>query len=195
MNIGVVNMTGTREGIKYIIEALTDLEYIPIIFDYTTEEDIFNIISMSNIKNWIFSGSPHMVIDTNVPIVPLEIFNLSDKKFMLICYSMESVLYQLGFPVKKRFENKKEKFILTIDMKKVNNINKTNIFTGLSNKLIMRRNHHYYIPSNIIDNNMELVSSYRKESMLIFYRNSILVQFHPERTPDGYKIIKNWIIN
>jgi GMP synthase-like glutamine amidotransferase len=195
MNIGVVNMTGNKNGIKYIIEALSNLEYTPNIYDYTTEEEIFNIINTSNINNWIFSGSPHMVIDTNVPIVPLEIFNLSDKKFMLICYSMESVLYQLGFPVKKRFENKKEKFILTIDMKKVNDINKTNIFTGLSNKLIMRRNHHYYIPSNIIDNNMKLVSSYRKESMMIFYRNSILVQFHPERTPDGYKIIKNWIIN
>ena len=196
MNIGIINMYGLNNGMNYIIQSLNDLEYCPIIYDYSSEIQIFDIINSSDIKFWIFSGSPCMVVDVNSPIVPMNILNLDNKKFMLICYSMESVLYQLGLPVKKRYENKDENFNLTIDINKIKEINKTNIFLGLTNKLKVRRNHYYYIPSNLIKNDdLKLVSSYRKESMIIFYKNSLLVQFHPERTSDGYKLIKNWIMN
>jgi imidazoleglycerol phosphate synthase glutamine amidotransferase subunit HisH len=37
------------------------------------------------------------------------------------------------------------------------------------------------------------VASYEGESMILLYRNSILVQYHPERTKDGLKLIDNWI--
>jgi GMP synthase-like glutamine amidotransferase len=212
MNIGIVNMTGFPEGTKYIIKCITKLGYIPNNIEYTTEDDIFKKIALSKIKHWIFSGSPHMVVDTTSPIVSLNILNLTDKKFMLICYSMESVLYQLGFPVIKRYKNKKEKFRLKLDVKKIEEINKTNILYNLQKKpglkrqrkrlfrLRLKRNHHYYIPSDQEDvsfkkhPNLHLVSSYRNESMMIFYKNSILVQFHPERTSDGYKLINNWIM-
>lgn len=203
-------MTGFPEGIKYIIKCIKKLGYTPYIVDYTTSDKIFEEIIKSNIKHWIFSGSPHMVIDSTSPIVPLNILNLKDKKFMLICYSMESILYQLDFPVIKRYENKKEKFRLKLDVKKIEKIKKINILYNLRIKpglrrgriqfyrLRLKRNHHYYIPSNVIDYkkypNMHLVSSYRKESMMIFYNNTIMVQFHPERTLDGYILINNWIL-
>jgi len=29
--------------------------------------------------------------------------------------------------------------------------------------------------------------------MIIFHKNSVLLQIHPERTKDGYKLIDNWI--
>ena len=188
MNIGIINMTGFEDGTKYVIRCIKKLGYIPHNIDYTTENEIFKKITTSNIKHWIFSGSPHMVTDTTSPIVPLNILNLNDKKFMLICYSFESVLYQLGFPVIKRYINKKEKFRLSLDIKKIDEIQKTNILYNIrkpthkrklrrSNKLRLRRNHHYYIPSDDINYkkhpNMHLVSSYRNESMMIFYKQMI----------------------
>ena len=209
MNIGIINMTGFEEGTKYVIRCVKKLGYIPHNIDYTTSDEIFKKITLSNIKHWIFSGSPQMVIDSTSPIVPLNTLNLRDKKFMFICYSMESVLYQMGFPVVKRFMNKKEKFRLGFDNKKIDEIQKTNILYNIrkpghkrklprSNKLRLKRNHHYYIPSDDINykkyTNLYLVSSYRNESMMIFYKNSIMVQFHPERTSDGYKLINNWIL-
>ena len=209
MNIGIINMTGFEDGTKYVIRCIKKLGYIPYNIDYTTEDEIFKKIASSKIKHWIFSGSPHMVVDSTSPIVPLNILNLNDKKFMLICYSFESVLYQLGFPVIKRYVNKKEKFRLSLDIKKIDEIQKTNILYNIrkpthkrkiygSNKLRLRRNHHYYIPSDDINYkkhpNIHLVSSYRNESMMIFYKNSVMVQFHPERTSHGYKLINNWIL-
>lgn len=212
MNIGIINMTGFEEGTKYIIRCIKKLGCIPHNIDYTTSDEIFNKIASSKIKHWIFSGSPHMVIDHTSPIVPLNILNLKEKKIMLICYSFESVLYQLGFPVVKRYMNKKEKFRLALDNKKIDEIQKTNILYNIrkpghkrhkrklrgSNKLRLKRNHHYYIPSDDINYkkypNLHLVSSYRNESMMIFYKNSIMVQFHPESTSDGYKLINNWIL-
>jgi len=203
MNIGIVNMTGFEKGTKYIIRCIKKLGYIPHNIDYTTSDEIFKKIALSKIKHWIFSGSPHMVVDSTSPIVPLDILNLKEKKIMLICYSFESVLYQLGFPVVKRYMNKKEKFRLAFDEKKIDEIHKTNILynirkSGRLNKLRLKRNHHYYIPSDDINykkhSNIYLVSSYRNESMMIFYKNSVMVQFHPERTSHGYKLINNWIL-
>jgi GMP synthase-like glutamine amidotransferase len=204
MNIGIINMTGFEDGTKYVIRCIKKLGYIPYHIDYTTSDEIFKKIASSKIKHWIFSGSPHMVIDSTSPIVPLNILNLKDKKFMLICYSFESVLYQLGFSVIKRYMNKKEKFRLLLDDKKIDEIQKTNILYNLRSprrklyRLRLKRNHHYYIPSDDINyknhTNMYLVSSYRNESMMIFYKNSIMVQFHPERTSHGYKLINNWIL-
>jgi GMP synthase-like glutamine amidotransferase len=204
MNIGIVNMTGFEDGTKYVIRCVKKLGYIPYHIDYTTSDEIFKKITSTNIKHWIFSGSPHMVIDSTSPVVPLNILNLKEKKFMLICYSFESVLYQLGFPVIKRYINKKEKFKLSLDDKKIDEIQKTNILYNIKkpgrklHKLRLKRNHHYYTPSDDINykkyTDLHLVSSYRNESMMIFYKNSIMVQFHPERTSHGYKLINNWIL-
>ena len=45
-----------------------------------------------------------------------------------------------------------------------------------------------------VNNNLiKEIASYKEESMILLYRNSILVQFHPERTKDGLKFINNWI--
>jgi GMP synthase-like glutamine amidotransferase len=102
----------------------------------------------SNIKKWIFSGSAHTVIYNDSPKVPMEIFNIPDKQFLLICYSMESVLHQLKVgEIKKRYENKKEKFRLKINTKLVKELNLEYLFYGLKNTLHLYRNHHWYFNS------------------------------------------------
>jgi imidazoleglycerol phosphate synthase glutamine amidotransferase subunit HisH len=37
------------------------------------------------------------------------------------------------------------------------------------------------------------VASYRGELMLVFYKNSVMTQFHPERTIAGKRFLQNWL--
>ncbi len=190
--IGVVTMHPLIKSNNFIKQAVEELGYTTYVIDINN--DILNIIKNSNITHWIFSGSPHAVNDEASPQIPLEILNLTNKKIMFICYSMESILYQKGYEIYRRYENKKEKFNLKLDINKIKKINKNYLFEGLPEKLHVYRNHHYYFKS-IKSNEFIEVATYRGESMICFYKNFILLQFHPERTDDGKKIINNWIKN
>jgi len=108
-------------------------------------------------------------------------------------------LFQLNYPIKRRYVNKYEYFTLKVNMKLVKELKKEYLFDGLPETLKLQRNHTWYIPTllrNTVKNKLcKEVASYRGESMMIFYKNAILVQFHPEKTADGILFIKNWINN
>jgi len=198
MEIGIVFMD-PKHIYDYIPNAILYTGYTPVSIIFTTTNDVLIKIKNSNIKYWIFSGSAHTVIMDNSPQIPIEIFDIPDKEFLMICYSMESTLFQNKYQLKKRYQNKNEEFKLKINMDLVKKLNKEYIFNGLTDKLSLQRNHHWYIPSllrNTKNNKLfKEVASYRGESMMIFFKNAILVQYHPERTTDGKILIKNWINN
>jgi len=196
MNVGIVSMyCDTNNYEHYIIDALSSIGYKSEIIYYDNPENVYNSIANSKIKKWIFSGSAHTVILNNSPQVPLGIFDIPDKEFLLICYSMESVLYQLNASeLKKRYENKKEKFRLKIDTKLVKELNLEYLYNKLKNPLNLYRNHHWYLKSFKL-NNIKEFAKYRGESMMVIYKNAILVQYHPERTKDGIQLIHNWLNN
>ena len=109
---------------------------------------------------------------------------------MMICYSMESILTQLGFPLCKRKQHVKEPFLLTIPPEYM----KVPLFANIKNPMTMRRNHTRYFPSRLMKGPLiEPIASYKGESMVALYKNSILIQFHPEKSPDGKKLILNWL--
>lgn len=192
MEIGIVSMYPNIKDIVYVSNAIKILGYTPYIVDHKSKlksfvRNIYNIIKNSKIKYWIFSGSPSMVIDRESPQVPLEIYNLKDKEFMLICYSMESVAYQMNIPISFRRENRKE--IFTLDIR-----NTDHYITKYYNDYInVWRNHYGYVSSLINKSPFTEIASYEEESMILLYKNSILIQFHPERTVDGLILIYNWI--
>ena len=40
---------------------------------------------------------------------------------------------------------------------------------------------------------MHEIASYRGELMIAGYKNCLMMQFHPEKTADGLKMIENWL--
>jgi GMP synthase-like glutamine amidotransferase len=149
----------------------------------TPSESVAKQIQESSIPFWIFSGSPHQVMDTHSPQVPMSLVK-SPKRFLMICYSMESCLVQLGYPLVERYENKKEIFQL-------------NLYT--EKQETHWRNHRWYIPKTSFSRasgcGAKLLASYRLEAMLVEYKNMLMVQFHPERTEDGLEFMRRWLKN
>lgn len=190
MRIGIVDMYGTPHGLRYIVGAVVSLGCEPFLLNGTRKSaELVESIQRSDIRHWICSGSPTRVTDPDSPQIPMELLGLNDKRFLMICYSMESVLVQLGVPIRKRRENRKESFHLSIPRFFAAHP----LFEGVRDPMILRRNHHWYFETDAIEPPVMLVASYRGEAMIVLYKNAVLAQHHPERTVDGRRFLWNWL--
>lgn len=181
MDIGVVNMYSTGVESNYVINALISMGHRPhVIHGYKeTQAKILQQIKESTISHWICSGSATTVIEANSPQIPLGVLKLKGKRFMMICYSMESILVQLGVKIHKRNDCKKELFRLPIPEG-----------YGVESPMVVRRTHQWYFSPRSVPG---LITQYNGEAMIAAYKNALLVQFHPEKTPDGKKFIAHWL--
>jgi GMP synthase-like glutamine amidotransferase len=191
LEVGIVNMYGNNYKCKNLIIAINLIGYLPHIIDgfKNTEEYVYEYIKKSSIKHWIFSGSAHTVILKESTQVPLKVLDLEDKRCFFICYSMESIYHQLKYKIIERYVNKKEIIHLKIDDDKIS----LDLFKGLTSPLKIHRNHKWYFSNKEINEPICHIASYKKEIMIGTYKNSILVQFHPERNIIGRKLMLNWI--
>jgi len=187
MHIGIVDMRRDRDFVHRIVAATKALGYKPLIINgITTPPDkLLERIKASPIRHWIFSGSQLHVTHPDNPQLPLELLTL-DKKLMLICYSMESVLLQLGFPVKERHVHHKGPFNLYPTVTHP-------LFEGIQTPMKVWRDHTWYIPKAAIRPPIKLLAAYNGETMIATYKNATLVQHHPEHTADGRKFLNNWL--
>lgn len=187
--IGVVSMYTWATGPKYVIEALVNLNYDPVVYSIHNTENIAKIIKDSSIKRWIFTGSKLMVPAKGSAQVPMEIMTYSDKEFFLICYSMESVLWQMGYKLHERALNRRENFDLQIDSTRLQS--RPALMRNLKNPLHLQRNHRWYLT---LDSALPgVVATYENETMMFLYKNTVMTQYHPEKTEDGKRLLLNWI--
>ena len=175
-------------GAEFIVRALDKLGHSSFLLkgDEFSEEDLFARIKKSPIKNWIFSGST-LHIHEGGPQVPLDILKL-DKRFLLICYSMESLITRIckcEHYLKERYTHKNEIFHLRRPLESAW------LFDGIKEDMVLRRNHHWYLPSGLLP--VLEIASYRGELMIAGYKNCLMMQFHPEKSADGLKMLANWL--
>jgi GMP synthase-like glutamine amidotransferase len=177
--IGLVNMNPVKKP-QVFLETLRSLQCRVEVLDATelSNRELFIRIQRSRISKWICTGSPSSIYDPNSPSLPMELFDLPDKQFFLICYSMEYVLKKLGYQVLKRQENKRETFVL---------VHATQL---LRNPATLYRNHQYYTPAKSIP---FFVAEHQGEAMIVRYKQTIMTQFHPERSDDGKQMLFQWI--
>lgn len=181
MKVGIFNYM-TRDNIK-LFKTMEELGFEMDIYDY--KENHYDIMKKSNIKHWIFTGSPMDVNHDASPQIDKRILGMNDKKVFLICYSMESVLEQLGCKLIKRERNRKK--ITFLDILYNNYLTKEII-----PPLRTWRNHETYIPVNSLKPNIRLQMQHKGEVMTCLYKNAVMTQWHPEHTEHGKQLFLNW---
>jgi GMP synthase-like glutamine amidotransferase len=183
-------MDKDRSYINALVDAVEELGATPHIINGTTlsEQELLTTIQRSPIRHWILSGSRYNIHHPGVPVVPMELFK-TDKRFLMICYSMESVLVQLGFPIRERYINRKESFNLSIPKEYQTHP----LFKGIPSSMRGWRDHRYYFPRDVLTPPVYLLSSYNGEAMIATYKNAVLIQYHPEKTKDGRQLLENWL--
>lgn len=182
MKIGIFNYT-KRES-PTIERVLNNLGFDVSVYDY--KENHFEIMKKSNIKYWIFTGSPMDVNKDTAPQIDKRILRMEGKRVFLICYSMESILEQLGCTLVKRERNRKRVFFMDI-------IYQNYLTKGISSPIRAWRNHETYIPVNKLIPGVKLQSQYEGEVMTCFYMNAVMTQWHPEHCDDGKQMLINWL--
>jgi GMP synthase-like glutamine amidotransferase len=186
-------MDRDRIYINSLVDAVEELGAIPHIMNATTlsEQELLTTIQRSPIRHWIFSGSRYHIHQEGVPVVPMELFKTekTEKRFLMICYSMESVLAQLGFPIQERYINRRGPFNLTVPKENQEHP----LFKGIPSPMRVWRLHKFYFPRTVLRAPVHLLASYNGEAMVATYKNAVLVQYHPEKTKDGRQLIENWL--
>ena len=193
MRIGIVNMHKDRVDIQSLLAAVRSMDYVPFVLDAVSLSslELLRAIEHSPIRHWIFSGSRYHIHQEGVPTVPLELLKTekTTKRFLMICFSMESVLVQLGFPIRERYINRKEFFHLSIPKEYQTHP----LFKGIPSSMRGWRDHRFYFPRDVLTPPVYLLSSYNGESMIATYKNAVLIQYHPEKTKDGRQLLENWL--
>jgi GMP synthase-like glutamine amidotransferase len=182
MKIGIFNYT-KRES-PTIETILNNFGFNVEIYDY--KENHFEIMKKSNIKYWIFTGSPMDVNKDGAPQLDTRILRMEGKRVFLICYSMESILEQLGCKLVKRERNRKMVFFM--DIMYHNYLTK-----GINSPVRAWRNHETYIPVKNLIPSVKLQMQYQGEVMTCFYKNAVMTQWHPEHGDDGKLMLMNWL--
>ena len=176
MHVGIVNMYSYKLR-HYLPNALASIGCDITVVD--SDEDYIDIIKRSPITHWIFTGSDSDVMKKRSPVLDLEILKMKNKRFLLICYSMESILQQLGCHLIKRPNAMKGRFDL--------------IMNGV--KIEAYRNHYMYVVPESIKRGMRLLATYKGDTMTVSYKNLMMTQWHPEITKDGIRFLEGWLTN
>ena len=174
MHVGIINMH-PHELRHYLPKALEFLGCKYSVFGF--HENHLDTIRRSPITHWIFTGSEYNVFDETAPQLDLGILKLENKRFLLICYSMESVLLQLGCRLVKRRNNMREYFNLKLE----------------GNTLKAYRDHYTYVVPDKMRRGIRLLATYKGYTMNAEYRNAVMTQWHPERTMDGIQFMQKWL--
>ena len=174
MHVGILNMYSNKLQ-PYLPNALESIGCGYTIVDF--DENHLETIRRSRITRWILTGSDHNVMNKTTPQLDLGLLRMHGKRFMMVCYSMESILLQLGCHLIKRRNNVKEYSDLDIG--------------GTTIKAF--RNHYTYIVPDSLKRGMRLLATYKGDTMNVEYKNAVMTQWHPERTADGIQFMKEWI--
>ena len=97
----------------------------------------------------------------------------------MICYSMESALYNSGFVTLKKPRTNQRIF---------------QIKSAINGFQKVWKSHDTYVS---VSQNRRLrpIAVYKDEIMTVKYRGAIMTQWHPERTVDGIEMIDDWLKN
>jgi hypothetical protein len=188
MRIGIVDMRREAGKVHMLVNAIKSFGCTVTVINGVTEPNLCQTIRQSPIHYWIFSGSQYHVTHEGCPQIPMDLLK-TDKKFLMICYSMESVLVQLGMPIQERYIHRRGPFQMTVPKENQDHP----LFRGIQNPMKCWRAHRWYFPNASIHSPIKLLASYNGEAMIATYKNMVLVQHHPEHTADGRLFLQNWL--
>lgn len=174
MLVGIVNYNRYGEP-DTLLNVLRNMGHSAFVIK---PESSTEFIKQSSIKHWFFTGSSYNVLSPISPQVLPEIFDIPNKSFFMICYSMESALYNLGFVTKKKPRTNQRIF-------------KINSVSGAMN---VWKSHDTYVPFSK-NRRLRPIAVYKDEIMTVMYKGVLMTQWHPERTVDGIEMIDDWLQN
>lgn len=172
--VGVISCYKNPSLISNLTRALRLLGASPIVFRAANSNWEY-VARNSKIRHWIVSGSEWNVKDAGAPRIPPDLVLDPSKRWFFVCYSMQSILHQLGGRIQRLPEYKKG--VETIDGR------------------MYWRNHGWGFDKDGVDNLRLDTPVFAPDGFLMrcSLGNAVLTQYHPERTLEGIEEL-NWFL-
>lgn len=176
MLVGIVNMNRYGEP-THLVNSIEKLGHRTHIIGHS--ENVASIIKKSRIDHWFFTGSSYDVLSPISPQIDVGVFDMKNKHLFMICYSMESALFNLGYKLQKKPRTNRRIFdIVSRDGKRIH----------------AWKSHDTYAPISA-NPRLKPIARYNDEIMTVNYKNATMTQWHPERTTDGVVVMRDWLEN
>jgi GMP synthase-like glutamine amidotransferase len=176
MLVGIVNLNRFGEP-THLIHSIEKLGHTTRVIG--PSDNLTSVIKKSPIRHWFFTWSSYDVLSPISPQIDVGLFGLKEKHLFMICYSMESALYNLGYKLQKKPRTNRRIF---------------DIVSSDGTRIHVWKSHDTYVPISM-NQRLRPSSRYNDEIMTLKYKNTVMTQWHPERTTDGIVFMRDWLEN
>ena len=169
--VGIINCYKSIDNIVHVLQALQELGHDCTVVD---AKEVSSVLPSSPIRHWIGTGSEYDVHDVDAPRISETIANYTEKRFLLICYSMQSFLVHAHNCTITRMPSEKQ------------------AHECLHFNSIWRNHKWAFKPFDIASpsfSNAQVFDDGYVASLEC--QNILMTQYHPERTRDGIESILN----
>lgn len=178
LTVGILNFHKHVYQVQPLLEAVKSLGHVPVVVPSNQQHDIsyaLHYIETSSIRHWIGSGSEWNVDQSDSPKLDDSLLRMRNKKFFLICYSMQSFLHHVcGCSIQRM-----PQIVQKIEM---------------VHSIPLWRNHNYAFFKAELDRqkkySLQNIQTFQdKFVMSLSCGNVWMTQYHPERTEYGVRVI------
>jgi len=172
--VGVINCYKTPSNISILTRAIRLLGASPIVFQ-VADPTWVSVAQSSAIRHWIVSGSEWNVKDNGAPRIPPDLMLDREKRWIFVCYGMQSVLCSLGAEIYKLPEYKRA--AETVEGR------------------LYWRNHGWGFDRSGVRNLRIAAPVFASDGILMrcYIGNAVLMQYHPERTLEGLEELRDFV--
>jgi GMP synthase-like glutamine amidotransferase len=186
--IGVISFMkrgGLPPALRKAVEAL-QLEVE--LFD-AGEKGLVEKVRASPLRRWILTGSAWDIDARGAPQIPEGLFELASKRFLLICYSHESLLWRMGVPLQR---SGRVKGWAPIDITSKGR----GLFQEGGGRAEVWCNYNTWARAEDIPRGWKILATMGPAAMAIQRGPVTSVQFHPEMIAEDEKVpglLKRWL--
>lgn len=149
------------------------------------DSDLVTAVRESPVRDWVLTGSSWDIDARGAPQVPLELLRLRGKRFLLICYSHESLLWQLDVPLQRC---ERVKGWAPIDV-----LSRGRGLFGSADSANVWCNYNTWALAEDIPRGWKILATMGPVAMAIQRGHVTSMQFHPEMLGRGRNIFKEWL--
>jgi GMP synthase-like glutamine amidotransferase len=185
-HVGIVSMSRNgliSDAVRTCFHALGCELYIYPWF----HPDLYNIIRYSDISHWFFTGNtPDLVTDPDAPMIDPRIYSLHNKCMFFVCYSHQLLCLQHGALLNDAYKRVDGNYLLIRRYE-------DRIWRGVDDMekyMCWYSQYVHYTEAPL----GWLVLARRGHHIAIMRRGlHYSSQVHPERRPETYQILRNWL--
>jgi GMP synthase-like glutamine amidotransferase len=184
--IGIVSMSRSGAISDAVQQCFQDLGCTIHIYPWFHSE-LYEVIRYSDITHWFFTGNtPDLVTDFNAPVIDPRIYELHHKCMFFVCYSHQLLCLRYGAIIRDAHNRVNGNYLLIRRYQ-------DRIWRGVDDMekymcWYAQYVHYMEVPPGW------LVLARRGHHIALMRRGlHYSSQVHPERRPETYQILRNWL--